>query len=103
MPYIQKEAREDYELNINDIVHNLKEAGDGLVDPFTVAAGDANYVITSILDRWLGKHPRYWMYCIAMGTLVCVMLELYRRRTVAYENLKCRQNGDVYTTEHPLG
>ena len=89
MPYITQEKRMDYDCRIN-----------GLFSPALpkMDAGSANYCITRIIWKFMhqdGK-PRYIGFCIAMGTLICVMLELYRRKAAPYEDEKIKENGDVY-------
>jgi len=81
MPYITQERRK--ELLDAD---NVSECSDG----------DLNYLLTTLVDIWLGGEPRYTTYNSAIGILECVKLELYRRRVALYEDKKCIENGDVY-------
>ena len=92
MPYIVQDRRPTYDYATTEISDALNACQD-----MTTAAGEANYAITRILDAWLGSKPRYWMFCMACGTLVCVLLELYRRRIGPYENEAISKNGDCYT------
>jgi len=58
--------------------------------------GEMNYVITSLIQDWLGDDPHYTDYNSAIGVLECVKLELYRRKIAKYEDMKKKENGDVY-------
>lgn len=85
MPYISKEDR-------------IKFFG-GL-DAMATAktAGEANFVISSLLNDWynLGENASYTRINEAIGVLECCKLELYRRIAVPYEDQKAHANGDVY-------
>ena len=60
-------------------------------------AGELNYVITQVILEYLTfKGNGYnWMNEL-MGVLLCVALEFYRRVVAPYEDIKAKQNGDVY-------
>lgn len=80
MPYIKKEDRPK----------------DG--EPFVpTTAGELNFLITTFCDAFLGANARYSDYNTVIGVLECAKLELYRRRVAKYEDLKCAENGDVYS------
>ena len=89
MPYIEEEYRKDLESDLKRIRTGLlwfRDKGPGLL----------NYIITKILVSWLGSNPNYAKYNEVIGVLECAKLELYRRQVAAYEERKCRTNGDVY-------
>ncbi len=65
-----------------------------LLQPQTT--GELNYIITKLLLKWIGSKISYDKYNSVLGVLRGVELELYRRQVVSYENLKCKENGDVY-------
>lgn len=58
--------------------------------------GELNYMITVIVDRYLGGNPNYARINEVIGALECAKLELYRRVAAPYEDEKCDENGDVY-------
>lgn len=58
--------------------------------------GDLNYLVTELVLKFLGEHPRYTDFNAAIGALECCKLELYRRMVAPYEDEKIAQNGDVY-------
>jgi len=74
MPYIKK---------------GLRKALDAGLTP--LASGDMNYVITKLINQYIGDNPTYSDYNDAIG-----VLELYRRRVATFEDIKKKQNGDVY-------
>lgn len=89
MPYIQTTTRLKYNEGVNALVEALG------AHPL---AGEINYVVTTLLDKILGPAPRYEDYNRVLGVLEAAKLELYRRRVTPYEDGKCREQGDVYTT-----
>lgn len=58
-------------------------------------AGELNFVITSIILKYLGSSPSYSDFNEVIGTLECAKLELARRSISNYEDLKVLQNGDM--------
>lgn len=79
MPYIDQASR-----------FALEERG-------PVTAGELNYCITQLVDRYLQAHKvSYVTINEAIGALECAKLELYRRVVADYEDNKIRVNGDVY-------
>lgn len=82
MPYIDKEARKKL----------------CSIDIFPDTAGELNYLITEIVLNYLmnGQGENYQAYNDCLGALEGAKLELYRRRIAPYEDVKIKQNGDVY-------
>lgn len=64
--------------------------------PHPHGVGELNFVITTIVDEFLGSTPHYADYNAVVGVLECAKLELYRRLLGPYENLKMHEHGDVY-------
>lgn len=85
MPYIKQEARKAIE-------DPLAEADVAIASP-----GELNFAITTLCKKYLDKHGiNYTKLNEVVGVLECAKLELYRRRVVSYEDLKIKENGDVY-------
>ena len=82
MPYIKEHIR----ININET------GGDLGVD----CAGDLNYFLTKTILHYLGTHYNYQKINDVIGALECCKLELYRRLVAPYEDIKIKENGDVY-------
>lgn len=59
-------------------------------------AGELNYVITRIIDEYLGNELRYQRINDVVGVLECAKLEIYRRLAAPYEDKKRDENGEVY-------
>ena len=92
MPYVDQETRKRF----NSLTHMdlLDVIGKGCKSP-----GDLNYAITRIVNGYIEKRGlSYTVGNEAIGVLECAKLELYRRVLSPYENIKQRENGDVYTT-----
>lgn len=58
---------------------------------------ELNYVFTETIAQYLQKNgASYAVYNEIIGALECCKLELYRRKIAPYEDIKIRENGDVY-------
>lgn len=80
MPYIKHELREL--INDGQIPQNV---------------GELNYAFTSIIKAYMaGKRLDYGFLNGIVGALESAKLEFYRRVVVPYEDVKIRENGDVY-------
>lgn len=59
--------------------------------------GELNYLITNICTEYAAKHTHgYAVYNDIIGALECAKQEFYRRVVVPYEDIKIKENGDVY-------
>jgi hypothetical protein len=58
-------------------------------------AGDLNYTLSRLIAYQFWKKPKYVKICMAIGTLMCVALEFYRRAAGVYEDKAIRVNGDI--------
>lgn len=91
MPYVKHEKRELLDDSIDYLSGSLKNAspnGEGL-------EGNLNYSVTRLLLALYGD-PSYKKINNMVGVLECIKQELYRRYVSDYENLKAKENGDVY-------
>lgn len=86
MPYIKQADREQYNGDIKSLARQLG---------YSNRSGHLNYVITRLVNAYLGRAPNYDDYNTAIGVLECAKLELYRRRVAKYEDTKLVLNGDV--------
>lgn len=78
----------------------IKDYRDDLIDLFKKPsdAGELNFVLTSICDRYLKDEGKnYGHINEVIGVLECAKLEFYRRIAAPYEDVKIKENGDVYT------
>lgn len=67
-------------------------------DPDLTHPGTLNYLITKmclLFERSSGG-PSYSTYNSIIGALECAKLEFYRRKIERYEDLKCKENGEIY-------
>jgi hypothetical protein len=88
MPYIEKKGRDYWDPKLAELKLDIEST-----DP---SVGDMNYIITKLLVSWVKDKLKYIRICMVMGTLICVMLEFYRRVAGPYEDKKIKENGDVY-------
>jgi hypothetical protein len=80
MPYISKEQRTEIE------TWGAKPKD----------SGELNYILTKIIDEYIGNELRYQKINDVVGVLECAKLELYRRLAAPYEDKKRDENGEVY-------
>ena len=81
MPYID-EVRRVKLLEFNDQPQN---------------AGELNFLITNLITKYIFmKGEKYQNYNDVIGALEGAKIELYRRKIATYEDIKMRENGDVY-------
>lgn len=86
MPYIDQLRREQ--------LKNYECDGDTPKTP-----GELNYILTQTVNQYLKENYHYigyTQYNEAIGVLECVKQEFYRRAVVPYEDVKIKENGDVY-------
>ncbi|MCS6770389.1 MAG: hypothetical protein NZ570_08150 [Candidatus Caldarchaeum sp.] len=88
MPYIPQKERAELDDEIDMLVQKLSKT------PAEKMDGKLNYVITRLLVKLYP--PSYFNYNRALGVLSAVAHEFYRRRVAPYEDVKIRENGDVY-------
>ena len=89
MPYIaDKKFRKLYDGYITYIINVLEKV------PKYKQHGHVNYIITRLIT---GLKPKsYKEFNAILGILESVKLEFYRRIIAPYEDLKIKENGDVY-------
>lgn len=62
--------------------------------------GELNFLATQAVIDFLKNQGamkgKYTSYNAAIGALECCKLEFYRRMVAPYEDLKIKENGDVY-------
>jgi hypothetical protein len=85
MPHVNRDTRE----RVN-IVYSGKGAPQN--------SAELNYVISTVLRRYLQKDMCYAKINDCLGALEGAKLEMYRLRAVPYENNAIERNGDIYQT-----
>lgn len=86
MPYIKQDRRIEF-----------RRVGESGHNPETTTAGELNYEITLKLLKHLRVNgTSYQTINDIVGALEGAKLEFYRRVAVPYEDLKIKENGDVY-------
>lgn len=96
MPYITSDRRNQFEIPIDEIVTLL--GWDVIKEEFdeTKVAGDLNYIIYSIIKRYIEKlGPKYNRYNMLLGVLDCCSKEIYRKLVAPYEEKCIEKNGDI--------
>lgn len=92
MPYIDDADRYAIDPSIDRLAYeiNYRVSKD---EPWAIA-GILNYAVTRLMLKTLPS-KRYWTMALAIGTLVCVIFEFYRRLVAPYEDKAIQKNGDV--------
>ena len=98
MPYIPQAQRKVIDPAVDQLVEAIKKATVYTGTAFIQVPPDGaiNYAINKLLLALLLPTPNYVLLERAIGILECAKLELYRRAAAPYENIKAKQNGDVY-------
>ena len=89
MPYIDPEIRTVYDSGVGDLASALCF----IMDPL-VRAGEANYVITTLLLKAFPER-RYGIMALVDGILAGVSKEYYEKHVRPYEEEKIMENGDL--------
>lgn len=89
MPYITQEKRKN--------IHKRREDEGNLIFPDKITnAGEFNFAVSKMIQIYMeNKEESYQSYNDVLGALEGIKLELYRRHTSNYENLKIEENGDL--------
>lgn len=59
-------------------------------------AGYLNYTIFRIVKEYITKNgKKYFTFAVIIGTIVCCVLEIYRKLVSPYEELKEKENGRI--------
>ena len=83
MPYIKAAARERINLQL------IK------VEPENI--GELNYTITAVILRYLRReYETYDRLNAIVGVLEAIKQEFYRRVVVDFEDMKMKENGDIF-------
>jgi hypothetical protein len=86
MPYITQPTRKVIDPFLKSILTEI----DGC------SAGELNYIITSIIHKWIEKQGlKYTNLNAAIGVLDCAKMELYRMIAAPYEDKKIIENGCI--------
>lgn len=92
MPYIKQNYRIQFNEGIEELVKKINLISD--IDNQS-KDGLLNYIFTTLMDR-VYENRNYHVYNEMIGTLECCKLELYRRMISPYEDIKIRENEDVF-------
>ncbi len=94
MPYIPTKERRELDPIINQLVSQIRLLGN---EDLTQNDGRLNYSICRLLIGVLELVglPKYHKLNSMVGVLESVKLELTRRITNSYEQIKCDEQGDI--------
>jgi len=95
MPYLKMELRQ--ELGLGGFI-DFRNCMEGLYkdEDWAGSINYLNYVILKDrMKREKGQWQRYWKFAMWVGTMICCVLEVYRRVIAPYEEDAIEKNGDV--------
>lgn len=82
MPYIKQHQRD----KLDPIIAKFPQLDDG----------ELNYTVTRLIHQFIMTRKfKYVVLARVIGTLVCVVLELYLRVVLKYEDKKKAENGNI--------
>ena len=90
MPYVDPAERAALDHSIDSLADSIKPPGTS----GTFIAGRLNYAISRLMVKTLPE-KRYWALALAVGTVVCAVLEFYRRFIAKYEDDAITKHGDI--------
>lgn len=91
MPYLDKNQKDNIDF----------QGGNDIYDKFASLelrefAGAVNYLNFKIVKEYIRVNgKKYFTFAVVVGTLICCVLEIYRRLASPYEDQKIKENGDV--------
>jgi len=95
MPYLSDDHKNEIE-NVCDLDHDASYIASKDTNNFAGAVNYINYVIIKKRVEFDGgTYRRYMQFALWVGTMLCCILEVYRRLIAPYENEAIIKNGDV--------
>ncbi len=90
MPYLAKKDKEDFDSKYKDALSYLESMD------IKKLSGHLNYMVFKTVKAWTRKNgKKYFVFAAVVGTMICCVLEIYRRLVAPYEDEKILENGDV--------
>ena len=92
MPYLAQEKKDflDSECDVRNLSDKMTNES---IQDFV---GYLNYLNFVFVKRWIKKNGnKYFVFAAIIGTLICCILEIYRKLVAPYEDEKILENRDV--------
>lgn len=90
MPYLTQKDKDEIKNSVDYLSDTLERK------PIESFVGYINYLNFVFVRRWINKNgKKYFVFAAIVGTLVCCILEIYRRLVSGYEDSKIQGNGDA--------
>lgn len=77
-------------------IEPLRRAEIAYTLPPGITTGELNFIVSDLVDQFVGLVPDYDRLNSAVGVLECCLQEVYARIVTPYERKKQAQNGDVF-------
>ncbi len=89
MPYIKQEDKSKFSMSLDHLYETMQNHG--------ITPGELNYLFTELSKYYImTKGSSYTHMNDVMGSLEGCKLEFYRRVVAPYEDMKIKENGDIY-------
>ena len=90
MPYLDDEKKNKF----TEVLVNLES-----ILEFENFEGELNYIISQLANLYLlNQGVCYKNLNTIIGSIECSKIEIYRRVAAPYEDIKIKENGDVFLT-----
>ena len=90
MPYLDINSKDRIDTQADLLYKDLNSM------PPEELAGVLNYLNFKIVKNWITKNgKKYWIFALLIGTLICCILEIYRKLVAPYEEIKEKENGEI--------
>lgn len=94
MPYLPDDHKQEIE-STTDLEHDASYIASKNTSDFAGAVNYVNFVIAKKRFADGGEFKRYYQFALWVGTMLCCILEVYRRLIAPYEDEAITRNGDV--------
>ena len=95
MPYLPEDHKQEIE-KVIDLEHTADYLASKNTSDFAGAINYINYKIVKARVAYDGgAFKRYVHFAVWVGTMICCVLEVYRRLIGPYEDEAIKKNGDV--------
>ena len=90
MPYLEQEDKKKFDPHFAGALTYLQKLD---IKDFV---GHLNYMVFKTVKFWIKRNgKKYFIFAAVIGTMICCVLEIYRRLVAPYEDKKIKENGDV--------
>jgi len=94
MPYLEENHKQELE-KVMELDHDATYIASHNTKDFAGAVNYLNFVIAKKRFAEGSEFKKYYQFALWTGTMLCCVLEVYRRLIAPYEDEAIKRNGDV--------